>query len=124
MTPESSPSPIVAFTVPMLPPSANSYVRHTRAGGHYKTDLDKRWMETFAVFAGGRRIRAKNYDVILAFWLPPRKRGDVDNLIKRTLDALQKFAVIDTDAKVARVTATKIRGNAALTAIKVTEWAR
>ena len=123
MTPESSSSPIVAFTVPMLPPSANSYVRHTRAGGHYKTDLDKRWMNMLLTFANGRRIRAKHYEVSLTFWQPPKKRGDVDNLIKRTLDALQTCGVIDTDAKVARVTATKMRGAAEETHIEVTEWA-
>lgn len=116
ITPESSlkstrggfQSPI-SFTVPLIPPSVNDYVRHTRAGSHYRTAEAKAWDEAVAVCAMGRRIRAQAYCVSVVVYLGKGDRGDADNFLKCVCDGAVKAGVIDTDAKVAEVHLTKRR---------------
>ena len=95
----------VTITVPMTPPSLNTYVRHTRRGGHYKTDLVKQFELEMEVACMGKRLKAKQYEVELNVYLGPREHPDVDNLGKVTIDCLARNGVFygQTDSKVKRV---------------------
>jgi Endodeoxyribonuclease RusA len=88
------------ITVPMIPPSVNHYVTHSR-GRHFKTGKATRFLETLKVCSLGQPIvRAPHYSVSSVIWLGKGDRGDVDNFNKLILDGLVLAGVIDTDSKV------------------------
>lgn len=89
--------------VPLIPPSVNHYVKHTRSGRHYRTGEADAWFEAVATAAGGRKLNGDAYDVSATITLGARQRGDVDNFAKCLLDGLVKCGVIDTDHKVVRL---------------------
>ena len=100
----------VRFSVPAIPPTANHYVVHTRKGLHFRTPEARRFDERVALSAGnlrGRHLEAKEVDIIL--WLPPNKRGDVDNFIKVGIDSLVRCGVIQSDASITRLLVEKHR---------------
>jgi crossover junction endodeoxyribonuclease RusA len=98
----------VSFTVPLVPPSVNSYVRHSR-GRHYVTREAKAFKEAVAILARGQTTRGDGYWIGIAIFLGKAQRGDLDNFAKVVLDALVKAAVIDSDAKVEELTLKKAR---------------
>ena len=90
----------VTITVPMIPPSVNSYVRHSR-GRHFKTPEANRFLETLVACArGAGAVSGKGYGVAIIIWLGKGDRGDIDNFPKLVLDGLVLAGVIDTDSKV------------------------
>jgi crossover junction endodeoxyribonuclease RusA len=92
----------VRFTVPLIPPSVNHYVKHTRNGRHYVTAEAKAFKEAVAIFAKGR-VEADEYLVVSIVWLGAGQRGDVDNFPKVVLDALVDAGVIHSDAAVREI---------------------
>lgn len=102
------PEPI-SFTVPMVAPSVNHYVKHTRTGRHYVTpesDVFKRYV---AQFARGAQIRWASYEVHITIYLAAKQKGDIDNFPKCVLDGMVKAEVIDSDAKVTVLVLKKFR---------------
>lgn len=99
----------VSFTVPLVPPSVNHYVKHTRSGRHYVTKEAKAFKEAVAIFARGKSAIAKRYEVEIAIFLAKRQRGDGDNFAKCVLDSLVSAGVIHSDAAVKKVSITKDR---------------
>lgn len=100
----------VHFSIDAIPPSVNHYVKHTRAGLHYKTREAKAFASQLAVRAGrlrGGRIEAKEVDIFL--WLGPGQRLDVDNAPKVILDTLVQAQVIVSDASIKRLLVEKHR---------------
>jgi crossover junction endodeoxyribonuclease RusA len=102
----------VSFTVPLVPPSVNSYVRHSR-GRHYVTAEAKAFKEAVSVIAavtGSRLSRpTSEYSVVVFIWLGHNKRGDIDNFSKVLLDSLVYAGVIHSDAAVTELTLRKGR---------------
>lgn len=91
----------VTIIVPLVPPSVNHYVKHTRRGGHYVTDEAKAFKDTLALFARrGARVVATKYEVRFVVFLGKGKRGDPDNFCKVIGDALKDAGVIHSDHKV------------------------
>lgn len=97
------------FTVPLVPPSVNSYVRHTRKGRHYVSKEAKAFKEAVAIFGRGQTIRAESYEVRLSIYLGRNGRGDADNFGKVCLDGLVEGGIIRSDADVDRLTIEKFR---------------
>lgn len=92
----------VQFTVPGIPPTVNSYVRHTRAGRHYKTPEARRFRESVALlgkkYAG---ILGKGpYFVWIYVFLGKGDRLDIDNGNKVILDGMVDGGVLKSDANV------------------------
>jgi crossover junction endodeoxyribonuclease RusA len=102
------PDPI-AFTVPLLPPTVNHYVKHTRSGRHYESSEAIRFKEALSVFARGRSIRAEEYRVSVVIYLGKGDRGDVDNYLKCVLDGCVDAGVIHSDAAVRKLSIEKHR---------------
>lgn len=98
----------VSFTVPLTPPSVNSYVRHSR-GRHYVTAEAKAFKEAVILISRRQAIRSSSYFVAIAIFLGKAERGDLDNFAKVVLDALVKAGVIDSDAKVVELQMCKAR---------------
>lgn len=90
---------MVYLEIPGLPPSVNHYVRHA-GGRHYRIAEARRWDETVAAVAAGKRLPIGRYRVDVFFHLRKGQRGDIDNFSKATLDALVRCGVIASDAKV------------------------
>lgn len=99
----------ITFTVPLVPPSVNHYVKHTRSGRHYVTAEAKKFKEAVAIFARGRSVVAKEYEVQIGIYLPKNGRGDIDNFLKVTLDALVSANVIHSDAHIKDLAISKFR---------------
>lgn len=101
----------VSFTVPLVPPSVNTYVRHSQ-GRHYVSSKAQKFKEAVAIFSRGMAIRAEEYSATLQIFLAAGQRGDIDNFPKCVLDGLVAAGVIDSDAKITRLEVTKGRDKA------------
>jgi len=112
----------VNFTLP-FPPSANRYWRKTRTGKVYVSNEARSFRETAArmALAQGMRIAPGLVTVEMRFYRPA-DRGDTDNLIKISLDALNEIGWTD-DAQVKRIEAEKFvdRKNPRLE-LKIVKW--
>ena len=95
-------SEAIQFTVPLVPPSVNHYVKHTRRGFHYVTAEAKSFKSAVRLFARGRVVTAKKYEVEFTVYLGFKKRGDADNFSKVILDGLAEAGVIHSDTAVKR----------------------
>ncbi len=98
------------FTVPLVPPGVNHYVRHTRRGGHYLNKDATAFKDAVAIFNRGGFVQGKVFYVRLDITLGAGDKGDVDNFPKLPLDGLAKAAVfrnkkgeILSDAKVSHL---------------------
>lgn len=92
----------VRFTVPLVPPTVNHYVCHTRSGEHIITPEAIAFKDAVAIFSAGQSIEAKAYAVALSIFLGKGGKGDIDNFPKCVLDGL-KGHVIASDAGVKRL---------------------
>jgi crossover junction endodeoxyribonuclease RusA len=99
----------ITFTVPLVPPSVNHYVKHTRNGRHYVTKEAKAFKEAVVLLAPRHVKPAKRYRVVLSVFLGAGARGDADNFGKCPIDALVSAGVIHSDAAVESVTINKFR---------------
>jgi crossover junction endodeoxyribonuclease RusA len=113
----------IAFTVPLVPPSVNHYVKHTRDGRHYVTNEAKSFKSAVRLFSRGRVVTAKKYEVEFTVYLGFKQRGDTDNFAKMVLDSLKDAGVIHSDAAVKRCIASVDRDRKnPRTEIKVKEF--
>lgn len=87
------------LTIPLVPPSVNSYVRHAR-GRHYLTPEVKAFKDAIAILARGQQVIAKLYQVDIHVFYGKKERGDLDNRAKVVLDGLQAAGVIVSDSRV------------------------
>ncbi len=99
----------VSFTVPMVPPGVNHYVRHTKQGIHYIAKESKDFKMLVLCAAQRQSIRADAYELETTVYLGKGHRGDLDNFCKLIADSLVKASVIDSDAKITRWTMGKDR---------------
>lgn len=99
----------ISFTVPLIPPSCNHYVKHTRKGRHYVTKEAQDFKLLVAYYGKGHAIHAEAYSVSAAIYLGHGKRGDIDNFAKCLLDSLVSARVIHSDAAVEEITLRKRR---------------
>jgi crossover junction endodeoxyribonuclease RusA len=111
----------VLIELPMLPPTVNHYVKHTRSGNHFVTGEAKAFKDAVALFARGRKVNFDYYEVEIAIGLGPKEKGDIDNFAKVCLDGLKDAGVIETDARVTRLVMCKYRMAYNRTQIFVTE---
>lgn len=88
----------ITFTVPLVPPSVNHYVKHTRNGRRYVTDEASAFKDSVAIAASGLYVRAKRFQVTLVIVLGKGDRGDVDNFPKLVLDGMAGCGIFQ-DAK-------------------------
>ena len=90
----------VTLEVPGTPPSVNHYARHTRTGKHYLMGEAAAFKYSVYHAAKGRSVDAKKYAVAVTIYLGHNQKGDIDNFLKVTLDALVYAKVIKTDAAI------------------------
>lgn len=93
----------IDFTVPLVPPSVNHYVKHTRDGRHYVTKEAKAFKEAvWACSPRGRRKfkRTQEYFADLWIFLGKGQRLDADNGPKCVFDGLKEAGLIHSDAKI------------------------
>jgi crossover junction endodeoxyribonuclease RusA len=83
-----------------FPPSVNRLWRASKTGGVYKSDKYATW-STHAKWSVREQVRSKKLEgpfklTILAV-RPDKRRRDLDNLFKATLDCLQAAGVVADD---------------------------
>lgn len=111
----------LAFTVPLIPPSANRYVRHARDGRHYRTAEARAWDAAVAACSSGLVPLRECYSYIVHIELRLAKgqRLDADNAMKCTLDACQRARLITSDAAVSEIHLIKLRDGSGSTRIMI-----
>jgi crossover junction endodeoxyribonuclease RusA len=86
------------------PPSVNHYRRHTKTGHSYISDQGRAYKNNAALTAREQRMRQISGPVsVRIFAFCPRRAGDLDNLLKATLDALCGVAYAD-DSQIELIT--------------------
>ena len=78
----------LAFTVPLVPPGLNHYVKHTRRGRHYVTAEALAYKEAVGYMLQGRWCTGRSFAVELRIVLAKGQKGDVDGFPKMVLDGL------------------------------------
>jgi crossover junction endodeoxyribonuclease RusA len=106
----------IKIVIPMEPMGVNHYVRHTRAGRHYKTPEAISFEQIGAIACRGLAVSAKEYSVTIHIYQGAKKKGDIDGYAKQTLDLLATNGVLldkngkhSTDAHVIELHMTKQR---------------
>lgn len=95
----------INLTLP-YPPSANHYLRRT-SRGVYRTPEAQAYKETVALTLRLEGVEPLTGDLeIVVDAYRPRKRGDLDNILKVALDSLNGLAWHD-DKQIARITANR-----------------
>lgn len=120
----SYPHDNLQFSVPLLAPSVNHYVKHTRSGSHYRSGEADAFMQAVSLYSRGKILRFPWYSVVVNLTLGPKQKGDLDNFGKVCLDALVKAGVIHSDAKVTCLVLRKMRGKAPQTEFSIMEGAK
>jgi len=110
--------------LPMIPPSANHYVKHTRSGRHYITAEAKAFREAVVLFSRGQQVRYPFYAMEIYLNLGPKQKQDLDNCAKVILDSLVLAEIIDSDAKITCLTLHKKRHKQPSTQITIWEGKR
>lgn len=105
--------------VPMLVPSVNHYVVHTRAGIHFKTKEAIAFRDAVYFLSRGMAVHADEYEVSISLVLGKGVRLDIDNGSKLCLDALVYAGVIHSDAAVMDLRITKQRAEQSSTKMQV-----
>ena len=92
----------LTIIVPLVPPSVNHYVKHTRNGRHYVTKEAKAFKEAIGLFSRGMLFDPvpSKYEVEIHIYLGVRQKGDTDNFAKVCLDGLTEAGFIHSDAAV------------------------
>src|ERR1700744_1248068 len=99
----------ISFMVPLVPPSVNHYVKHTRTGRHYVSKEAKAFKEAVVLFSCGARLAAKSYKISIGVYLAAGQKGDIDNFLKCALDSLGDAGIIRSDAAITRLSIEKGR---------------
>lgn len=85
-----------------FPPSTNTYWRHVGA----KVLISAKGREYRAAVAGlalenrWPRFGSQRLHVAIEAWMPDKRRRDLDNLLKATLDALTHAGIWDDDSQI------------------------
>lgn len=102
----------VKLVILKTPPSVNNYVRHIRAGFHYKTS-EAKVFETYVALAWKEAEftppKAKLYGISIMLYMGHGQRLDIDNAPKVLIDSLVKVGAIKSDALVNHLVIEKCR---------------
>jgi crossover junction endodeoxyribonuclease RusA len=108
-----------------FPPSANRTARHTNSGAHYtpREQIEFRnQVHTICLATRAPKLSGR-LRVAITLFPPDRRRFDIDNRIKATLDALQKAGLYDDDEQIDQLEVTRVRdtkrGEAAVTVLEL-----
>lgn len=86
------------------PPSVNTYWRHPTkgplAGRHLISEKGRAYREAVRAMFGGRKPIAGRLVVSIIMYPPDRRKRDVDNILKATLDGLTYAGVWGDDGQV------------------------
>ena len=105
----------IKIVIPGIPPSVNMYVRHTKAGKHYKSNasrgfydsaiqLSREALNKFGeLLPAAGTVEAMQYEIMIVFYYAKGERGDLDNKAKIPIDALVAAGVINSDARVTQM---------------------
>lgn len=93
---------MIQLSIPMVPPSVNHYVKHTRQGRHYVSKEAGVFKQLVYLAARecGRFFASGTYKVTVGIFLGKGQKGDIDNFAKVVLDSLTEAGVIHSDAAV------------------------
>lgn len=83
----------IKFTVPLVPPGVNHYVKHTRSGRHYVTPDAKEFKNAIVLLSCRQVVIGRSFEVEAVVYLGHKQKGDVDGFGKLILDGLAAAGV-------------------------------
>lgn len=101
---------LLAFSVPLVPPSVNHYKMPRRQGGFFITKEAQAFIEAVSMIGRSAArtlpVEGKYYRVELTVYVLTKRflRGDSDNMEKVAFDALTKAGLITDDRYITRHT--------------------
>ncbi|MGI9345542.1 MAG: RusA family crossover junction endodeoxyribonuclease [Gammaproteobacteria bacterium] len=105
----------LTFTIP-LPASTNALYRNVPGKGRVKTGVYKSWVQE-AFYTANESLGVEPFlaffgevEVELLAARPDKRRRDIDNLLKATLDLCKTLGVIEDDSFVRKVSAEWVDG--------------
>ena len=84
---------MIEFTIPLVPPSVNTYTRHAR-GRHFKTKEAAAFEAAFPFFFRNPGCVGETFRVEIDVWLGPKMHRDIDNLPKQVLDGISRGGLL------------------------------
>ena len=115
--PDSKP---LVLGFPFLPPTANSYIRHSR-GRHYKTQAALKFDCDVYALSVPHKMCGSSFRVTINLYFENKRRCDIDNRIKPLLDALVYAAVIRDDSLVDEIVVRRCHGEHEQTVVRIEE---
>ena len=97
------------LVIPLIPPSANNYIRHTMRGKHYRPPATIRWFEAVVTLSRGENVPPGCHSVTYRVYQGHNQKGDVDNYAKCILDSLVRAGILKSDASVVEIHGYKFR---------------
>lgn len=99
----------ISFSVPLLPPSVNLYKRPRKGHQWYLGEQAKAFFDAVGYLGPKQKIEAEFYQVHLKFKFQQKSllRGDLDNLLKVSIDSLVRNGIIGDDRYIIRLLAHK-----------------
>lgn len=86
---------MLQITLP-YPPSVNHYLGHTRSGMMYRTAEAKAYKQTVEYILYEMNVKPLECELSVTIYAyRPRKAGDIDGILKVSLDAMNKLAYLD-----------------------------
>lgn len=119
---------MIELTLP-YPPSANSYWRSPNtgklAGRHLLSEKGRAYREAVKVLCWQRGVKRMlgRLSVVLVVCPPDRRRRDLDNVLKASLDSLTAGGAWDDDSQIDRIVVERgqvVKDGALL--IKIQKW--
>ncbi len=92
-----------SFTLP-FPPTVNTYYRHVGAKVLISAKGRKYRKDVAAALIGRRTMGNQRLMVIIRVFPPDRRKRDLDNLLKSSLDAIKYAGLFDDDEQIDRIT--------------------
>ena len=95
------------------PPSVNHYWQRTRSGMIIGKSgrLYIQSVQAAVLISGCRRNMLGDLHLEILAFPPDKRRRDLDNTLKATLDSLQKCGVYDDDFQIAKLTIERMRSS-------------
>ena len=110
-----------------FPPSTNTYWRSVPGKGVLISEKGRQYrsaVQALALSQAWPKFGEKRLRVAIEAWMPDKRRRDLDNLLKATLDALTHAGVWDDDSQIDVLTIERSPTIGGMLKVKVQEHAR
>ncbi len=113
--------PVIEIELP-YPPTVNHYYKYVR-GRVFITTRGRKYREAVCYLIRANRLREIFYPIEMEidWYLPDRRKRDIDNILKSLLDAMERGRLYENDSQIVKLTIEKhsiVKGGRVIVRIK------